>query len=365
MKKILTVIGARPQFIKAAALTRILSRKKHVAEILVHTGQHYDSNMSDIFFGELELPKPHYDLAVGSGSHGKQTGDMLISLEKTFQLEQPDVVLIYGDTNSTLAAALAASKMHIPVAHVEAGLRSFNRKMPEEINRMVADQLSDLLFTPTQGANNHLKNEGFPANKIHFSGDVMYDVALYFGQKAEATSQILQRLKLLNKQFILATIHRAENTDDPKRLIHIMKALIEMSQHMPIILPLHPRTHACLKQYNMLDDVMKNLQVIEPVGFLDMIMLEKNSSLIVTDSGGVQKEAFFYHVPCVTLRDETEWQELVDLGWNTIVPPDENANITEAIIHALPQVGDMTQSPYGAGNAAEKVSDVLHAFLKI
>lgn len=365
MKKILTIIGARPQFIKAAALTRILSTQKNVTEILVHTGQHYDNNMSDIFFRELEIPKPNYNLAIGSGSHGKQTGDMLVGLEELFKLEKPDLVLVYGDTNSTLAAALAASKMHISVAHVEAGLRSFNRKMPEEINRIVTDQLSNLLFTPTQGANNHLKNEGFPEEKIHFSGDVMYDVALYFGQKAEATSQILKRLDLLNKQFILATIHRAENTDNPKRLLNIMAALMELSKQMPIILPLHPRTQSFLKQYNMVDDVMKKLQVIEPVGFLDMIMLEKNASLIVTDSGGVQKEAFFHHVPCITVRDETEWQELVDLGWNKVVSPDGNANITEAIMHGLTHVGDITQNPYGMGNAAEKISEVLYDFLDI
>lgn len=364
MKKILTVIGARPQFIKAAALTRILSTKKNLTEILVHTGQHYDNNMSDIFFKELELPKPNYNLAIGSGSHGKQTGEMLVALEETFQLEKPGLVLVYGDTNSTLAAALAASKLHILVAHVEAGLRSFNRKMPEEINRIVVDQLSDLLFTPTQGANIHLKNEGFSEDKIHFSGDVMYDVALYFGQKADMESQILQRLSLLNKPFILATIHRAENTDDPKRLLNIMTALMELSKQISIILPLHPRTRLFLKQYNVFDDVINTLQVIEPVGFLDMIMLEKSASLIVTDSGGVQKEAFFHRVPCVTLRNETEWQELIDLGWNTVVSPEEKDNITNAIMSGLNQVGDITRNPYGIGDAANKVSDVLCDFFK-
>jgi UDP-GlcNAc3NAcA epimerase len=365
MKKILTVIGARPQFIKAAALTRILSRHAGLIELLVHTGQHYDNNMSDIFFNELELPNPQYNLAIGSSSHGKQTGDMLAGLEDVFQREQPDLVLIYGDTNSTLAAALAASKMHIPVAHVEAGLRSFNRKMPEEVNRIVADQLSTLLFTPTQGAHHHLKSEGVPEEKIHFSGDVMYDVALYFGVKAEATSQILKRLDLLNTPYILATIHRAENTDDPKRLMNIMEALMEQGQKMPVILPLHPRTRAFLKQYYLLNDVQNVLHVIEPVGFLDMIMLEKNASLIVTDSGGVQKEAFFYHVPCVTLRDETEWQELVELGWNTVVSPENKAMMTKIIEHSLTQVGDLTQRPYGMGDAAEKIAQVLYDFLDI
>jgi len=362
-KKILTVIGARPQFIKAAALTRVFLEKKDVINVMVHTGQHYDDNMSDVFFRDLELPKPNYNLAIGSGSHAKQTGDMLVALEETFQLEKPDVVLVYGDTNSTLAAALAASKLHIPVAHVEAGLRSFNRKMPEEVNRIVADQLSDLLFTPTQGANHHLKNEGFSDEKIHLSGDVMYDVALYFGQKAEAESQILKRLNVLNKPFILATIHRAENTNDPKRLNNIMQALMASSKHMPIILPLHPRTQFFLKQYDLLDEVMKTLHVIEPVGFLDMIMLEKNASLIVTDSGGVQKEAFFYHVPCVTLRDETEWQELVDLGWNVIVPPKNQADITSSIMQGLTRTGEMEQNPYGDGKAADKIYHVLQDFL--
>lgn len=365
MKKILTVIGARPQFIKAAALTRVLSKQQGLVEILVHTGQHYDNNMSDIFFNELELPKPYYNLAIGSSSHGKQTGDMLAGLEDVFKIEKPDLVLIYGDTNSTLAAALAASKMHIPVAHVEAGLRSFNRKMPEEVNRIVADQLSDLLFTPTQGANHHLENEGFPKEKIYFSGDVMYDVALYFGQKAEDKSQILEHCDLLNKSFILATIHRAENTDDSERLINIMEALMELTQSMSVVLPLHPRTHSFLKQYNLFDDVANTLQLIEPVGFLDMIMLEKNASLIMTDSGGVQKEAFFHRVPCVTLRDETEWQELVDLGWNTVVSPKEKSKITQAVKDGLLQVGDMNQNPYGMGHAAEKIAHALYDFLEI
>ncbi|MDF1826992.1 MAG: UDP-N-acetylglucosamine 2-epimerase (non-hydrolyzing) [Legionellaceae bacterium] len=365
MKKILTVIGARPQFIKAAALTRVLSTNQGLTEILVHTGQHYDNNMSDVFFNELELPKPQYNLAIGSSSHGKQTGDMLAGLEDVFQREKPDLVLIYGDTNSTLAAALAASKMHIPVAHVEAGLRSFNRKMPEEINRIVADQLSTLLFVPTEGAHHHLKSEGVPEEKIHFSGDVMYDVALYFGKKAETTSPILKRLELSSSSYILATIHRAENTDDPKRLMNIMQALMEQGQKMPIVLPLHPRTHAVLKKYHLLDDVQNILHVIEPVGFLDMIMLEKNASLIVTDSGGVQKEAFFYHVPCVTLRDETEWQELVDMGWNTVVSPENKAMMTQVIERSLTQVGDLTQRPYGMGDAALKIACVLHDFLEI
>ncbi|MDF1684632.1 MAG: UDP-N-acetylglucosamine 2-epimerase (non-hydrolyzing) [Legionellaceae bacterium] len=365
MKKIVTVIGARPQFIKAAALTRVLSTQKDLTEILVHTGQHYDNNMSDIFFSELELPKPDYNLAIGSGSHGKQTGEMLAGLEEVFQVEKPDLVLIYGDTNSTLAAALAASKMHIPVAHVEAGLRSFNRKMPEEVNRIVADQLSDLLFTPTQGANIHLNHEGCPEGKIHFSGDVMYDVALYFGQKAEAESQILKHLDVLNKPYILATVHRAENTDDPKRLVNIMEALMELGQEMPIILPLHPRTQSFLKQYNLFDDVVNTLQIIEPVGFLDMIMLEKNASLIMTDSGGVQKEAFFHQVPCVTLRDETEWQELVDLGWNTVVSPEEKSKIIPAVKYALTHLGDMNQKPYGTGNAAKNIAEVLYDFLDV
>ena len=264
-----------------------------------------------------------------------------------------------------MAAVLAASKIHIPVAHVEAGLRSFNRKMPEEVNRIVADQLSDLLFTPTEGAKNHLKNEGVPEGKIHFSGDVMYDVALYFGQKAEANSQIIKHLNLLKKPYILATIHRAENTDDPTRLMNIMEVLMELGQHMPIVLPLHPRTQSFLKQYHMFDDAMNTLHVIEPVGFLDMIMLEKKASLIVTDSGGVQKEAFFHHVPCVTLRDETEWQELVDLGWNVIASPTDKSKMIKAIQHGLTQVGDLTQRPYGRGDAAEKIANVLYDFLGI
>lgn len=305
--KLLTIIGARPQFIKAAVVSRILSNPKYrINEIIVHTGQHYNSNMSDIFFSELEIPRPKYNLDVGSGSHGKQTGEMLAKIETVLLKEQPDRVLVYGDTNSTIAGSLSAAKLNIPVAHVEAGLRSFNRAMPEEINRILTDQLSDLLFCPTKTSNHHLKNEGIASEKCYIVGDVMYDAALYYGEKADKKNIILAELGLHSKSFILATIHRAENTDDPRRLKAIFEGLVSLGKNHMVILPMHPRTHVKLEQIGLLAELKQAIKIIEPVGYLDMVMLEKNAKLIVTDSGGVQKEAFFHQVPCVTLRDETE-----------------------------------------------------------
>lgn len=297
MKKILTVVGARPQFVKAAIVSRALQKQPGLKEILVHTGQHFDANMSQIFFDELELPPIAHQLQVTTGMHGKQTGEMLVALEQVFIDEKPDYLLIYGDTNSTLAAALAAAKLHIPIAHVEAGLRSYNRKMPEEVNRIVADQLSDILFTPTQLATTTLRQEGFPAARIREVGDVMYDAALYYGEKAQGHSQILSKLNR-NDAYILATIHRAENTDDYARLLVIFTALEKISKTLPIVMPLHPRTHKVIAAHYPHLLTNTNIQLIEPVGFLDMISLEKQAKLIITDSGGVQKEAFFirFHV---------------------------------------------------------------------
>ena len=363
MNKIITIIGARPQFIKAAAVSRILQNNPAYSDIIVHTGQHYDDNLSQIFFNDLEIPQPKYNLEVGSASHGKQTGDMLARIEDVLLQEKANLVLVYGDTNTTLAGALAATKLHIPVAHIEAGLRSFNKKMPEEINRIVADQLSQLLFAPTQQAVTNLEKEGHAKESIHWVGDVMHDVAIYAAEKAKKNSKILEKLQLTTNNYILATVHRPENTNQPLRLEAIFKSLMYLSEKIPVVLPLHPRTKKYLKQIELLESVNKNITLLEPVGFLDMVMLEKNAALIATDSGGVQKEAFFYQIPCVTLREETEWVELVDLGWNTVVHPLSEDVIISAIKKALTSKGKLTTKPYGDGNAAGFIVDKLASFM--
>jgi UDP-GlcNAc3NAcA epimerase len=353
--KVVSIVGARPQFIKAAALTRVLDSNAPFEYLLVHTGQHYDQALSEIFFEELEIPKPDYCLEVGSGNHGAQTGKMLRSIEEVLLQVMPDMTLVFGDTNSTLAGALAAAKLHIPVAHVEAGLRSFNRRMPEEINRVLTDHASDLLFAPTAASVENLTNEGLAIDRIFAVGDVMYDVALYYGEKAERRSRILEQLGLKPKQYVLATIHRAENTDDAQRLRTIFDGLDLVAREVNVVVPLHPRTLHAAKRCGI---AFKHAQVIEPVGYLDMVMLEKHSRLIATDSGGVQKEAFFYNVPCVTLRSETEWLELLELGWNRVVPPSAPAKIAEAILENLDRSG-ASASPYGNGDAARKIIDVI------
>jgi UDP-GlcNAc3NAcA epimerase len=355
MLKVASIVGARPQFIKAAALTRVLDSNAPFEHLLVHTGQHYDETMSEVFFQELEIPRPDYNLEVGSGTHGAQTGKMLGAIEDVLLQIVPDIALVFGDTNSTLAGALAAAKLHIPVAHVEAGLRSFNRRMPEEINRVLTDHASDLLFAPTAASVENLANEGIAANRIFAVGDVMYDVALYYGEKAETRSRILEYLHLKPKQYVLATIHRAENTDDDQRLRTIFGGLELVAREVNVVVPLHPRTLNAAKRRGI---VFEHVQVIEPVGYLDMVMLEKHSRLIATDSGGVQKEAFFYNVPCVTLRSETEWLELLELGWNRVVPPSAPAKIAEAILENLDRSG-ASASPYGNGDAARKIIDVI------
>ncbi len=359
-KKIATIIGARPQFIKAAIVSHHLNLDGRLQEIMLHTGQHYDENMSSIFFKELKMQEPEYHLAVGSSSHGVQTGRMLEAIERVLLDTRPAAVLIYGDTNSTLAGALAASKLHIPVFHVEAGLRSFNMKMPEEVNRMVADRLSDLLFAPTETAVKNLENEGVAAEKIHYVGDVMYDVALYYGEKANTKSRKLLELSLKPKSYILTTIHRAENTDIPQRLAAIVNALIDVSKDIPVVFPLHPRTRAALLKAGLLEQVYSALTVIEPLGFLDMLQLEQAAKLIVTDSGGVQKEAFFHQVPCVTLRDETEWVELVALGWNHLVKPDNAGAIKDKILEKLTApLGQTSVQPYGDGSSAKRIVELM------
>lgn len=359
MKKIITVIGARPQFVKATVVSRALGQKQNVREIIVHTGQHYDSNMSQIFFDELNIPDVSYHLNVGSGSQAKQTADMLVEIEKVLLQEKPDCVLIYGDTNSTLAAALTAAKLHIPIAHVEAGLRSYNRKMPEEVNRLVADQLAEILFTPTTQAVLNLKQEGFSEHRIIPVGDVMYDASIIFAKKAEQKSQVLEKNKLPEKQYILATIHRAENTDDPRKLHHIFSALERICDTLPIVLPLHPRTRKAIN-YRFPDLLTKTkIKIIDPVGFLDMLMLEKKASLIITDSGGVQKEAFFFQVPCITLREETEWVETVQLNWNNLVKPNDADAIYQEVLQRIGAQGKADHYPYGKGNASELIATFL------
>lgn len=356
--KIVSIVGARPQFIKAATVSRVLQAMPQVQRILVHTGQHYDENMSDVFFQELEIPKPDYHLEIGSGNHGRQTGRMLEEVEQVLLRIMPDWVVVYGDTNSTLAGALAAVKLHIPVAHVEAGLRSYNRRMPEEINRILTDHASDLLFAPTGAAVKNLKQEGVLDRKILYVGDVMYDAALYYAAKADRESRILQTLKLNSKEYILATIHRAENTDDLERLQAIFDGFARVAKKIAVVIPLHPRTQSVLKREGLLGKICRHVHVIEPVGYLDMVMLEKHSRLIATDSGGVQKEAFFHDVPCATLRGETEWVELVELGWNRLVPPVSASTIADGIHGMLEQIG-MPAHPYGKGNAAQKIVDAL------
>lgn len=346
--KIITVIGARPQFIKAAAVSKVL-RGKH-QEILIHTGQHYDENMSKVFFDELAIPQPDYNLGVGSGNHGKQTGEMLIALEEVYLREKPDLVLVYGDTNSTLAGALCASKLLIPVAHVEAGLRSFNMAMPEEQNRILTDHISSFLFAPTDTAVKNLQNESL--KNIYNVGDVMYDATLNFKELAKKKSNIVEKLGYKDKSYILTTIHRAENTNLIERLKNIIEALNESPYD--IILPLHPRTTKYISEYNLKFNA--NVRVIEPVGYLDMINLEIHAEKIVTDSGGVQKEAFFMGKPCITMRDETEWVETVESGWNIIVGTDKG-KILDGITNFTPKT---ERSPiFGNGTAAKEILKIL------
>jgi UDP-GlcNAc3NAcA epimerase len=361
--KIVTVVGARPQFVKAATVSAaiVAEQQRGVAleEIMVHTGQHYDPNMSQIFFDQLQVPRPKYNLAVGSGSHGAMTGKMLGAVEQILLDEQPDWLLVYGDTNSTLAGALAAAKLHVPVCHVEAGLRSFDKRMPEEVNRILTDHVSELLLCPTHTAIVNLKNEGVTRG-VHHVGDVMYDAALMFAKVAGPAAEVLARYGLGSKSFLLATVHRAENTDHPARLDGILTALSNLaSESCPVFLPLHPRTRAMLDSRGLQPLLERNpaLKIAEPIPFLDMIVLEGQAKLILTDSGGVQKEAYFQRVPCVTLRDETEWVETVEAGWNQVAGADR-ARIEKAVAAAKP---GRAIDEYGTGNAASQVLDLLLA----
>jgi len=362
--KIVTIIGARPQFIKAAVLSRYIRNNLSlgITEILVHTGQHYDQNMSDVFFEEMDIPQPDINLHVGSGNHGKATGLMLERIEDVILERKPDAVLVYGDTNSTLAGALAATKLHVPVIHVEAGLRSYMMVMPEEQNRRLTDHLSTWLFCPTQTSVDNLKQEGIVDNKstikpsadkkrVVMVGDIMYEASLYYRNK--------NRIQINEKDFILLTIHRAENTDDPDRLASIVKAINDLTNYR-FIFPIHPRTKKIFEQQNF--SFASHVKMIEPVGYLEMIAYESGCSAVLTDSGGVQKEAFFFRKPCITMRDSTEWVELVDSGWNTLT-----GAATEKIVNTMKNLNVPDEYPtlYGDGNCASKICDVLSPYIRI
>ncbi len=344
------MVGARPQFIKAAAVNRVITHFNDIQEIIIHTGQHFDTNMSDIFFEEMDIPKPNYYLNINSLSHGAMTGQMLEKIETVLLKEQPDWVIVYGDTNSTIAGALAAKKLHIKVAHVEAGLRSYNMAMPEEINRILTDRISDLLFCPTDTAINNLKKEGFDTFncKVIKSGDVMHDAAIYYSKKERKPDIDIP------DHFILATIHRAENTDDSKRLGAILEALDEIAKEIPVILPLHPRTAKIIQNSKF---KIQHLTIINPVGYLEMVFMLNRCQLVMTDSGGLQKEAFFFKKPCITLRDETEWVELIEQGFNTLAGANKN-KILESY-HLVSFDLDFNIDLYGNGKASENIISTL------
>jgi len=381
--KLVTIIGARPQIIKAAALSRAIRNHyaDQIQEVIVHTGQHYDDNMSQVFFDELQIPRPDYNLHVGSASHGVQTARMTEGIEDILFKEQPDFIVLYGDTNSTLAGAVAAAKIHVPIVHIEAGLRSFNKAMPEEINRIVCDHCSTLLFTPTKAGLENLRCEGFPIGgvstlraasgtagsttakptidnpKVYHCGDIMYDNSLHFAHIAEEKTDIIQRLELAGKPFILATIHRDSNTDHPERLSAIFKALFQLSKECQVVLPLHPRTAKLLKT-NLSEDLQRqifdspSIKLIPPVSFLEMIALERHAQLVTTDSGGVQKEAYFFKKPCIILRPETEWVEIVETG-NAILSDADESRIMQAWQHFKNNPPTSFPEIFGDGHAAE------------
>lgn len=359
--KLLTVVGARPQFIKAAVVSRAITRANEarrggpaLEEVIVHTGQHYDDDMSEVFFRDLEVPRPAYNLGAGSGSHGRQTGRMLEAIEPVIERERPDCVLVYGDTNSTLAGGLAAAKLRVPVAHVEAGLRSFNREMPEEINRVLVDHLAAHLFCPTEGAVNNLRGEGIVSG-VHRVGDVMYDSLLHNLEKAKRRADILARLGLHPRSYALATLHRAETTRRAEALRRLVRGLGALG--LPVIVPLHPRTRKVLEEGDAPLD-LGDVRLIPPVPYHDMLSLEQHARVVVTDSGGVQKEAFLLRVPCVTVRNETEWRETVDAGWNRLAGA-EPAKVAEAVQAALARTPPSPGSPYGEGRAGEAIVGVL------
>lgn len=349
-KKIVTIVGARPQFVKAFALSRALAAVPQIREVLVHTGQHFDDNMSAIFFDELGIKRPDYHFTVRGSDHGATTAQMLNSIEGAFVDERPDAVIVYGDTNSTLAGALAAAKLSLPLFHIEAGMRSFNRKMPEEINRLVTDQLSDVLFCSTRTAVENLRREGI-GNNVYLVGDIMYDATLLATDLSRHKSKILERLALTPKSYGVATIHRANNTDDPALLAALLDFLSQEARRQPIIFPMHPRTAQAVANAGI-DVARSGARIIEPLGYLDMSQLVHNASVVLTDSGGLQKEAYFHRVPCVTLRDETEWVETIACGWNRLWK--------DPVYRERREIDD-----YGKGDAAGKIvaqlTRILHA----
>jgi UDP-GlcNAc3NAcA epimerase len=352
--KIATVIGARPQFVKAAPVSRALRRRHQ--ERIIHTGQHYDACLSQRFFEELAIPDPDYNLGVGSGGHGEQTGAMLAGIEAALCEDRYDVVLVYGDTNSTLAGALAAAKLHLPVAHVEAGLRSFNRRMPEEVNRVVADHVSDLLFCPTEASVRNLSAEGI-VRGVHLVGDVMHDALRERLAAGLSADRVLAPLGLAPGRYVLATVHRAENTDDPERLGSILGALLALDE--PVLFPLHPRTRAALDRFGLAGTTRCHVHLVEPLGFSDMVAAEQHARVVVTDSGGVQKEASWLGVPCVTVREETEWVETVESGWNVLAGSDP-ATIVRAVRDARPPTTPAVPDPE---SASERIRAVLEGCL--
>ncbi len=352
--KIVTIVGARPQFIKAAVVSRAFRKSPvKVTETIIHTGQHYDGNMSDVFFEEMSIPKPKYNLGIGGGTHGENTGRMLESIEKVLLKERPDWVIVYGDTDSTLAGALAAAKLQIPVAHVEAGLRSFNRRMPEEINRILTDRVSDLLFTPTDTATKNLIKEGVCVNRIQQVGDVMYDAVLYYSDKIDSPIEFI-----VNDDFILCTIHRAENVDDLNNLSNIISALNEIARRNPVVLPIHPRTKNRLGECNC--DI-GNLTLIDPVGYFNMLWLLRQCKLVITDSGGLQKEAYFLGKPCITTRDETEWVELLNCGANVLAGANKEKIIEYSKNVIMDAPNEFAKGLYGDGDAGDRVVELLGA----
>jgi len=355
-KSIITILGARPQFVKAAAVSRAIKKHNNLKEIIVHTGQHFDANMSDIFFTEMEIPRPNYMLNINSLSHGAMTGRMIEEIEKILIKEQPNYVLVYGDTNSTLAGALAAKKLHIKVIHVEAGLRSFNMAMPEEINRILTDRISDILICPTTTAIDNLKREGFDNFDIRIeqSGDVMQDAAIFYSQKSAEKSIVKSANNLVDGGYVLATIHRQENTDDNDRLCSIIEALNTINSQQRVVVPIHPRTRKIIAEKGINVD----FSLIDPVGYFDMLELIKGSKLVMTDSGGLQKEAFFFGKKCITFRDETEWVELVTGGFNTITGADKD-KIVEAFKNSINKSCDFEVNLYGGGMAADRIAEIL------
>lgn len=355
-QRIFSVVGARPQFVKAAIVNQALDKYPDVQHQIVHTGQHYDRGMSDVFFEELGIPDPAFNLNIAVSGHGAMTGRMLEGLENLYLAEKPDVVVVYGDTNSTLAGALAAAKIHLPLAHVEAGLRSFNR-MPEEINRVLTDHVTDVHFSVTDVSTANLLREGISGPNVMQVGDVMYDCALQMASVAERRSQALETFGVKPGEFVLCTVHRANNTDDPQRLQMLMEGLDLLARHLPVILPLHPRTRARVAALGF-QAASSGFHIVDPVGYIDMVRLERAAALIVTDSGGVQREAFFHKVPCVTFRDETEWTELVDSGWNVLAPLDDAGRFKDICLSRVGSRGDDTEH-YGHGDAGIKIAEAL------